>query len=202
MYEKMAASLGTLCARRPGLAAPVAGQGNAKPLAFVFTEKTSLRTGPESSFVRTELSSHEADGGETEERQAIAGEIFEILGQAAAAVEPSRCNGVSTGNADSRQKPLYRHRARDDTELVLDLLSLSKDGDHRGYPAGIHSANANFNCKGFSLSPCRKPTTGSCRRASTDIQTMASRSNHSSPHAGSAPAIRLRSTGPHQEHGR
>jgi len=67
-------------------------------------------------------------------RRAIAGEIFEILGQAAAAVEPSRCNGVSTGNAESRQKPLYRHRARDDTELVLDLLSLSKDGDHRGYP--------------------------------------------------------------------
>jgi hypothetical protein len=31
---------------------------------------------------------------------------------------------------------------------------------------------------------------------------MASRSNHSSPHAGSAPAIRLRSTGQHQEHGR
>jgi hypothetical protein len=50
--------------------------------------------------------------------------------------------------------------------------------------------------------PCRKPTASSCRRASTDIQTMASRSNHSSPHAGSAPAIRLRSTGQHQEHGR
>jgi hypothetical protein len=58
---KMAASLGTHCARRPRLAAPVAGQGDAKPLAFVFTEKPSLRVGPESSFVRTELSSKDGD---------------------------------------------------------------------------------------------------------------------------------------------
>ena len=40
----------------------------------------------------TDLSQHEADRGEPEERQGIAGEIFEILGQPSAAVEP--CEGA------------------------------------------------------------------------------------------------------------
>src|ERR1019366_971928 len=51
----------------------------------------------------------------------------------------------------------------------------------------------------FSLSPCRKPTAASCRRASADVQTRVLPSNHSSRHAGIAPAIRRRSTGQPQD---
>jgi len=36
----------------------------------------------------TKLSEHEADRGERQERQGIAGEIFKVLGQSSASVEP------------------------------------------------------------------------------------------------------------------
>ena len=36
----------------------------------------------------TEFSEHEADRGETQECQGIAGEVFKVLGQAATAIEP------------------------------------------------------------------------------------------------------------------
>ena len=47
-----------------------------------------VRVGPRSSSTDAELSEHEADRGEAEKSECISGEIFEILGQPAASVQP------------------------------------------------------------------------------------------------------------------
>src|SRR6202035_1987149 len=47
-----------------------------------------LRVGPKSSLTQTKLSGHETNRGEAEKSECVSGEIFEILGQAAAAIEP------------------------------------------------------------------------------------------------------------------
>jgi len=53
------------------------------------------------------------------------------------------------GNAELSQKPPYRHRAQDDTELVLDQLRTSR----------VSTAQTRTSiAEGSSLSPCRKPT--------------------------------------------
>src|ERR1700704_3961179 len=48
----------------------------------------SLRVRPKTSSWITELSQHEADGGEFQEREGTAVEIFPVLGEAAATIEP------------------------------------------------------------------------------------------------------------------
>ena len=50
--------------------------------------RRALRVGPRSSSTDAELSEHEADRGEAEKSECISGEIFEILGQPAASVQP------------------------------------------------------------------------------------------------------------------
>ena len=54
------------------------------------TRLTGLRVRPKTSSWITELSQHEADGREFQEREGAAVEIFPVLGEAAATVEP--CN--------------------------------------------------------------------------------------------------------------
>ena len=49
----------------------------------------SLRVGPKSSSTQTKLSEHETNRGEVEKSERVSGEIFEILGQPAAAIKPS-----------------------------------------------------------------------------------------------------------------
>jgi len=48
-----------------------------------------LRVGPKSSSTQTKLSEHETNRGEVEKSERVSGEIFEILGQPAAAIKPS-----------------------------------------------------------------------------------------------------------------
>jgi hypothetical protein len=57
------------------------------PLLFECT----LRVRPQSSCGITKFSEHEADGGEFDEGQRCTREIFEVLGEPAAAVEPGKC---------------------------------------------------------------------------------------------------------------
>ena len=47
-----------------------------------------LRVRPKTSARVTKLSQHEANGGEFQEREGVAVEIFPILGEAAATIEP------------------------------------------------------------------------------------------------------------------
>jgi hypothetical protein len=49
----------------------------------------ALRVGPKSSSTQTKLSEHETNRGEVEKSEPVSGEIFEILGQPAAAIKPS-----------------------------------------------------------------------------------------------------------------
>src|ERR1700730_14188964 len=49
---------------------------------------TRLRVGPKSSLTQTKPSEHETNRGEAEKSERVSGEIFEILGQAATAIEP------------------------------------------------------------------------------------------------------------------
>jgi hypothetical protein len=48
-----------------------------------------LGVGPKSSSTQTKLSEHETNRGEAEKSERVSGEIFEILGQPAAAIKPS-----------------------------------------------------------------------------------------------------------------
>jgi hypothetical protein len=48
-----------------------------------------LRVGPKSASTQTKLSEHETNRGEAEKSERVSGEIFEILGQPAAAIKPS-----------------------------------------------------------------------------------------------------------------
>jgi hypothetical protein len=48
-----------------------------------------LGVGPKSSSTKTKLSEHETNRGEAEKSERVSGEIFEILGQPAAAIKPS-----------------------------------------------------------------------------------------------------------------
>jgi len=48
-----------------------------------------VRVGPKSSSTQTKLSEHETNRGEAEKSERVSGEIFEILGQPAAAIKPS-----------------------------------------------------------------------------------------------------------------
>ena len=50
--------------------------------------KAELRAGPKSSSTQTRLSEHRTKRGEAEKSECVSGEIFTILGQAAAAVDP------------------------------------------------------------------------------------------------------------------
>jgi hypothetical protein len=47
-----------------------------------------IRVGLKTSSRITKLSQHEGDGGEFQEREGIAVEIFPVLGEAAATIEP------------------------------------------------------------------------------------------------------------------
>jgi len=61
----------------------------------------ALRVGPKSSSTQTKLSEHETNRGEVEKSERVSGEIFEILGQPAAAIKPSES---AFDNPTSRQK--------------------------------------------------------------------------------------------------
>ena len=58
------------------------------------TEFFPVRVRLKTSARVTKLSQHEADGGEFQEREGIAVEIFPVLGEAAATIEPG--NRAST----------------------------------------------------------------------------------------------------------
>ena len=60
-----------------------------------------MRVGPKSSLTQTKLSEHETNRGEAEKSECVSGEIFEILGQAATAIEPRE---GALDNPASRQK--------------------------------------------------------------------------------------------------
>src|SRR3984893_790235 len=60
-----------------------------------------LRVGPKSSLTQTNASEHETKRGEAEKSECVSGEIFEILGQAATAIEPRE---GALDNPASRQK--------------------------------------------------------------------------------------------------
>jgi hypothetical protein len=66
---------------------------------FFFSQP--LRVGPQSSSTQTKLSKHKTNRGEAEESERISVEIFEILGQAAAAIKPRK---GAFDNPTSRQK--------------------------------------------------------------------------------------------------
>ena len=61
----------------------------------------SVRVGPKSSSTQTKLSEHETNRGEVEKSECVSGDIFEILGQAAAAIKPGE---GAFDNPTSRQK--------------------------------------------------------------------------------------------------
>ena len=61
----------------------------------------ALRVCPRSSSTQTKLSEHEANRGEAEKSECVSIEVFEILGQPAAAIEPSES---ALDNPTSRQK--------------------------------------------------------------------------------------------------
>ena len=77
-----------------------------------------LRVGPKSSLTQTKLSEHETNRGEAEKSERVSGEVFEILGQATAAIEPSE---GAFDNPTSRQKlkPFSPIGAFDDFDLYM-----------------------------------------------------------------------------------
>ena len=60
-----------------------------------------MRVGPKSLSTQTKLSEHETNRGEAEKSECVSGEIFEIFGQAAAAIRPRE---GAFDNVTSRQK--------------------------------------------------------------------------------------------------
>ena len=66
-----------------------------------WSTRLGIRVGPKSSLTQTKLSEHETNRGEAEKSECVSGEIFEILGQAATAIEPRE---GALDNPASRQK--------------------------------------------------------------------------------------------------
>jgi hypothetical protein len=77
-----------------------------------------LRVGPRSSSTQTKLSEHETNRGEVEKSERVSVEVFEIFGQATAAIKPRE---GAFDNPTSRQKfkPFIMIGAFDDFDLEV-----------------------------------------------------------------------------------
>src|SRR5665213_4304822 len=80
--------------------------------------KVELRVRPESVSRITDLSQHESDRRESEKSQCVSGQIFEILAQAAAAVEPGE-RPLDDPPAWQHLEPASRIGSLDDLDLEL-----------------------------------------------------------------------------------
>src|SRR5450631_3776421 len=76
--------------------------------------KLSVR--PRSSSTQTKLSEHEANRGEAEKSECVSVEVFEILGQPAAAIEPSE-SALDNPTSRQKRKPFGLVGAFDDFDL-------------------------------------------------------------------------------------
>ena len=88
------------------------------PIKPLLRRAIVIRVGPKSSSTQTKLSEHETNRGEVEKSERVSGEIFEILGQPAAAIKPSES---AFDNPTSRQKlePFCPIGAFDDFDLQM-----------------------------------------------------------------------------------
>src|ERR1700730_9495879 len=77
-----------------------------------------VRVGPKSSLTQTKLSEHETNRGEAEKSECVSGEIFEILGQAATAIEP-REGALDNPASRQRLKPFGVIGAFDDFDFEV-----------------------------------------------------------------------------------
>ena len=74
------------------------------------------RVRPRSSPTQTKLSEHEANRGEAEKSECVSVEVFEILGQPAAAIEPSE-SALDNPTSRQKRKPFGLVGAFDDFDL-------------------------------------------------------------------------------------
>ncbi len=77
---------------------------------------SALSVRPRGSSTQTKLSEHEANRGEAEKDKGVEAEVFEILGQPAAAIEPSE-SALDNPTSRQKRKPFGLVGAVDDFDL-------------------------------------------------------------------------------------
>ncbi len=105
-------------------------------LGMPVSDTTILRVRPNSSLTITELSQHEANGGELQESQCVSRPIFPVLGQATASVEPGE-SALDHPPAWQDNEPLRRVRSLDDLHLELGHDASDPGLEHRTLVAGV-----------------------------------------------------------------